>query len=184
MNKFCFFVGPGKTGSSALQLWLSENTEKLREQGVYYPKHKTDANGVSSGNLYRVLEKTESGKLDASPKLIEKLLVDFERSGTHTLLLSSEFFFPAIEQLDHLLPGAEFLAYLRDPLEAFESETVTAYEVGFKSTLADGNVQLNGSAFLYDYEDIQTFVPSSLGFRLANLEEADITGLSWRYWLL
>ena len=61
-------------------------------------------------------------------------------------------------------------------LEPFESETVTAYEVGFKSTLADGNVQFNGSAFLYDYEDIQTFVPSSLGFRLANLEEADITG--------
>ena len=55
-------------------------------------------------------------------KLIEKLLADFESSGTQTLLLSSEFFFPAIEQLDHLLPGAEFLAYLRDPLESFESD--------------------------------------------------------------
>lgn len=62
-------------------------------------------------------------------------------------------------------------------LEPFTSETVTAYEIGFKSGLAGGKVQVNGSAFMYDYEDIQTFVPSSLGFRLANLEEADISGV-------
>ena len=122
MSRIVVHTGPGKTGSSALQLWLSENTEKLREQGVYYPTHKTDANGVSSGNRHKVLEQTESGRLTPSPRLIEKLLGDFERSGTQTLLLSSEFFFPAIAELDCLLPGAEFLAYLRDPLESFESD--------------------------------------------------------------
>jgi len=59
----------------------------------------------------------------------------------------------------------------------FDSETVTAYEAGVKASVADGKIQVNGAAFLYDYEDIQTFVPSSLGFRLANLEEADVSGI-------
>jgi len=62
-------------------------------------------------------------------------------------------------------------------LAPFESESVTAYEVGIKRALSEGRVQLNAAAFMYDYEDIQTFVPSTLGFRLANLEEASITGV-------
>ena len=61
-------------------------------------------------------------------------------------------------------------------LEPFDSEQVTAYEIGAKATLADGKVQLNGAVFYYDYEDIQTFVPSALGFKLDNLEEAEIFG--------
>jgi iron complex outermembrane receptor protein len=61
-------------------------------------------------------------------------------------------------------------------LEPFDSETVMAYELGFKATLGNGMAQLNGAVFYYDYEDIQTFVPSDIGFRLANLEEAEITG--------
>ena len=58
----------------------------------------------------------------------------------------------------------------------FDSEEVTAYELGSKSTHADGRVQLNAAVFYYEYEDIQTFIPSALGFRLTNLEEADIYG--------
>jgi iron complex outermembrane receptor protein len=61
-------------------------------------------------------------------------------------------------------------------LEPFDSETVTAYELGAKLTMADGKVQLNGAVFYYDYEDIQTFVPSAIGFKLANLEKAEISG--------
>jgi len=61
-------------------------------------------------------------------------------------------------------------------LEPFDSETVTAYELGAKLTMADGKVQLNGAVFYYDYEDIQTFVPSAIGFKLDNLEKAEISG--------
>ena len=61
-------------------------------------------------------------------------------------------------------------------LAPFDSEQVTAYEIGVKATLAGGLAQLNGAVFYYDYEDIQTFVPSALGFRLDNLEEAEIMG--------
>lgn len=56
-------------------------------------------------------------------------------------------------------------------------ETVTSYEIGAKSTLANGNVQLNGAVFLSDYNDIQTFVPASFGFKFDNIEQAKILGM-------
>ncbi len=39
----------------------------------------------------------------------------------------------------------------------FGEETLDAYEVGFKSTVADSSVRLNGAMFYYDYSDVQTF---------------------------
>lgn len=51
-----------------------------------------------------------------------------------------------------LLPGiidASFYEY--DP------ETLNAYEVGFKSTIAGGLARFNASAYYYDYEDYQAF---------------------------
>jgi iron complex outermembrane recepter protein len=38
--------------------------------------------------------------------------------------------------------------------QPFDSETLTAYEVGFKSDLFDGTVRVNAAAFLNKYEDI------------------------------
>jgi iron complex outermembrane receptor protein len=67
-------------------------------------------------------------------------------------------------------------AFENEELDPFDSETVIAYEIGAKGTLADGKAQLNAAIFYYDYEDIQTFVPGSVGFRLGNMEEADIYG--------
>nr|MDJ0657008.1 TonB-dependent receptor [Xanthomonadales bacterium] len=42
-----------------------------------------------------------------------------------------------------------------DGSPSFEPEEVTSFEVGFKSDLSDGRVRLNGSAFYYDYTDLQ-----------------------------
>jgi iron complex outermembrane receptor protein len=62
-------------------------------------------------------------------------------------------------------------------LGPYDPETVTAFEVGVRSTLANGNVQLNGAVFFNDYNDIQTYFPSEVGFKLDNLENAEILGL-------
>ncbi len=43
-------------------------------------------------------------------------------------------------------------------LTSFEPEEMTAYEIGFKTTLADDTLQLNGSTFYYDYKDLQVNV--------------------------
>ena len=39
----------------------------------------------------------------------------------------------------------------------YNGETLTSYEVGFKSSFAGRRARLNGSAFSYDYQDFQTF---------------------------
>jgi iron complex outermembrane receptor protein len=62
-------------------------------------------------------------------------------------------------------------------LEPTDPETVTAYEVGVKSQLANGNVQLNGALFYNDYKDIQTIVIAPFGYKFDNVEKASITGL-------
>ena len=62
-------------------------------------------------------------------------------------------------------------------LAPFDSETITAFEIGSKATLAGGKVQLNASVFYYDYEDIQTLVPGTLVTAFTNADDADVTGL-------
>ena len=61
---------------------------------------------------------------------------------------------------------------------AFESESIDAFEVGFKSDLADGRVRLNGSFFWYDYADLQIRLPVPTGgVNIQNIGEADISGI-------
>ena len=44
-----------------------------------------------------------------------------------------------------------------DEVMTYDPETLDAFEVGFKSTLADGRVRLNGAVYYYDYQDYQAF---------------------------
>jgi iron complex outermembrane receptor protein len=50
-----------------------------------------------------------------------------------------------------------FPASQLEQYEPYDSETLTAYEAGMKSTLADGKLQLNVGLYYYDYEDRQVF---------------------------
>lgn len=117
-------TGPGKTGSSALQQWLTTHRQELLEAGVLYPAHGLDGNGVSSGNREELMDIVE---VDGKPRHVvnakkaEALRASLSASSCHTLLLSSEFFFPAIVDLQKVLPEAEFVAYVRNPIELIES---------------------------------------------------------------
>jgi len=44
-----------------------------------------------------------------------------------------------------------------DATMSYDPEQLDAFEVGFKSTLADGLVRFNGAAYYYDYSDYQAF---------------------------
>ncbi|MEX1147910.1 MAG: TonB-dependent receptor, partial [Sphingomonadales bacterium] len=50
------------------------------------------------------------------------------------------------------------IAFDAPELEPFFGETLYAYEVGAKSTLMDGRLQLNAAGYYYDWEDFQAFV--------------------------
>jgi iron complex outermembrane receptor protein len=58
----------------------------------------------------------------------------------------------------------------------FDEETLTSYEVGFKSTIFDGTTRFNGAAFYYDYKDFQTFRFELLNQVIFNTD-AEVKGL-------
>ena len=68
------------------------------------------------------------------------------------------------------------ITFVPEEMGPLDSETLYSYEIGFKGTMADGSLQLNGAAFYYDYEDIQTQVPTALALTFTNADSADVYG--------
>ncbi|MFS1422497.1 TonB-dependent receptor [Shewanella sp. 10N.286.48.B5] len=61
-------------------------------------------------------------------------------------------------------------------------EQLDAYEIGFKSSLAERTLQLNGAAFYYDYQDKQLLTKKiapvfNTVFTLGNMPKSSITGV-------
>ena len=71
-------------------------------------------------------------------------------------------------------------AYDNRPLATGENpigpEFLTALEIGFKSTLLDGRMQLNGAAFSYDWQDLQLFDIINGSAFLLNVPGTDLQG--------
>jgi hypothetical protein len=120
-NQVIIHIGPPKTGSSAIQKWLSENLDYLQDQSIFYPAHKLDENGISSGNFEACFELTDNKRLQFSPTRFIKLNSEFCNSDCKVLLLSSEYFFQNIDVVNEVFGSCKFIAYIRSPLELFES---------------------------------------------------------------
>ncbi len=114
-------IGPPKSGTSAIQYALHNNRELLRSNGVQYPLHEIGSNGISSGNLTAILSLDDEGKWYLCENKLHDLIKKFEKSDSHTLLLSSEYFFYLVQDIASKVPSAQFIAYVRCPLETFES---------------------------------------------------------------
>lgn len=63
-----------------------------------------------------------------------------------------------------------------DLIPTYEPEFVEVVEAGFKSTLLDGRVRLNGAVFQTDYEDLQVQVFNSVAPVTQNIGAASIDG--------
>lgn len=60
----------------------------------------------------------------------------------------------------------------------FEDEQATNFEIGGKTTLANGNAQVNFAAFFTEFEDLQISIfDGTLGFNVGNAASAEIMGL-------
>jgi hypothetical protein len=114
-------VGPPKTGTSAVQKWLSSNQTILQKQGVLYPSHSVDANGVSSGNVNCIYDIDDKKQLSLNKDRLMNLISNFNAGEYSILLLSSEFFFREMDVLKLHIPNAKFIAYIRNPIETKES---------------------------------------------------------------
>ncbi|MCC2673168.1 MAG: hypothetical protein K0R58_115, partial [Ramlibacter sp.] len=81
-------IGCGKTGSSALQVWLNHQAEVLRGLGVDYPtfgRGKLDTYAITSGNGKKLIDAVVAG--EAAPYLQE-----LAKSPARKIFLSSEAF--------------------------------------------------------------------------------------------
>jgi iron complex outermembrane receptor protein len=63
----------------------------------------------------------------------------------------------------------------------YDEETITSYEIGFKSDLFDNSLRLNGAAFYYDYQDFQANAREQTGIgasvsRLTNVGDVEVSG--------
>ena len=119
--KVVVHVGPGKTGSSAIQQWLNQHNSELLQNGYYYPAHKVDENGVSSGNALSVFEYDSKGKLSFSEAKARSVLDKAAELGCHTLVLSSEAFIARYEPILNFFSSGKYIFYVRNPLECAES---------------------------------------------------------------
>lgn len=114
-------VGPGKTGSSAIQKWLNDQTDKLLAMGLYYPPHPVDENGVSSGNALSLFNYNAEGHLSFSESKANEVLAQALEQKCHTLVLSSEAFIARYEPILDFFKSCKVIFYLRNPLECAES---------------------------------------------------------------
>lgn len=125
--KVIIHVGPSKTGTSAIQNWLSSHQKDLSKLGIYYPPHKVDINGISSGNLLQVFDR-DGDELIINNQKVQDVLSQASLHKCDRLLLSSEFFSEHIEALIKAFGSLEVIAYLRYPLEFTQS----SYNQGIK----------------------------------------------------
>ena len=67
-----------------------------------------------------------------------------------------------------------------DGVSPYAEEELVSYEAGFKSTWNNGTIRFNGSAFYYDYSDLQVFafvIVGGIGFStISNAADASIAG--------
>lgn len=73
------------------------------------------------------------------------------------------------------------ISFSADQSAPFEAEILDAFEVGMKSTLANGKLQFNAAAYFYDWQDLQaTTAVDRAGIRLivlANAGDAEVIGV-------
>lgn len=135
MNKTVLIhIGPPKTGTSAIQYALQKHNALLRSNGVYYPDHELGPNDISSGNMQTILSLNDEGKWSLCLSKVKKIMAEFESSHYECLLLSSEYFFYLAKDIANSIPQATFIAYIRCPLETFESSYNQAVKRHMRTT--------------------------------------------------
>ena len=137
-KKILLHIGPPKTGSSAIQKCFLDNASILLENGIFYPSHATDNNGISSGHQHVILSENVAGELVIDRKKIGLLIEEFNESQAHIMVLSSEAFFRRAHTLIRIVPNCEAIAFIRSPIDFIES----IYNQSVKRHMNNAKIQL------------------------------------------
>ena len=142
------------------ELYFSPNSSQIQPGTPLFPI------GPLAGPNPRYLDK--SGKTLFAGKL------QFEyRPNTDTLLYAG---------INRGVKAGSYNAQLNGGLPApasaikYGDETLWSYEGGFKLTLADGKVRLNGAVYYYDYRNYQSFLFTGVSGLVVNADARTIGG--------
>lgn len=91
MGKLILHLGCHKTGSSAVQLWLTQNVDALRTAGIAFPE-KLVGKGGNGGRLARALTRTMDGPAEVPAALLARLLAFCKKNAGCDVLFSAERF--------------------------------------------------------------------------------------------
>lgn len=182
-------------------IFTSQNEVNIKEKGLYGEvsydiSDKTTA--VIGGRWYDV-EKSIEFAYDgfASGGPVSKPLTSDSEDGTNLKALiehqaTDDLYLYASYAEGYRLGGfngplpaalgcpAQYTAqgFTEKQTEGYESDSLTSYEIGAKSTLADGRVTLNAAVFSIDFEDIQQSVLLGCGFSFTtNAGDAESQGV-------
>ena len=127
----------------------------------------------------------QGGPLDF-PTSIDKDKVDFQAVLKYRPTDDAMYYLSASEAF-RSGGYSSAVIFSQGALEPYGPETLRAYEIGMKLSLADNRVRFNASAFFYDFEEFQaTFVRATeASARLQNAGDVEIKGLEASLdWLL
>lgn len=109
------------------------------------------------------LQRPESGEVPLPPETLEDSWTEFLPKLGLEYQATDDLLWYANLSRGYKAGGYNSRALSGIAPAAYDPEFVNAAEIGFKSTLADGRVTLNGAAFYNDYEDIQLLAVLDLG---------------------
>jgi len=139
-KKLFLHIGCGKTGSSALQLWLNQNSQLLHKNGYYYPIFNIkieDAYQITSGNGTHLVNALKNHS-------VKEFLSDIVNPKENKIVFSSEAFQRLNEtEIKELKNSAEeigfdieIIAYVRNLYEmAYSSYMQLVKRHGYSESL-------------------------------------------------
>jgi hypothetical protein len=85
-KKILIHIGMGRCGSTSIQYALRLKRSELAARGIHYPETKPNEDG------HHVLGLLSDDKIEEAERAWRDVLSEFDKSGYHTLLLSTEMF--------------------------------------------------------------------------------------------
>jgi len=142
-----------------------------------------DATGLSLGNGIGAFSFLPSGSVFATVDIDEKedsldgkIALDYTPNEQWLYYASVSTGYKGGRVYAGAAPSSQYYFYA-------EPEQLTAYELGFKGTLLDDTLQLNGAVYRYDYKDRQSFiVDTAFAVVLANVPESEVEGAELDFW--
>lgn len=151
MPKVYLHIGTPKTGTSAIQKALLDNSEYLEANGFMYPQHTVDPNGISSGNGAYLIHLMCIGKKEKAKLILHEFL---NQAKGKSLILSSENFYRYPELTYELIPNAKIIVYIREQSEQIRADYNQSvkrhYQIYFLNQALNATLNKNDPFFNFE----------------------------------